>query len=105
MNGIKPLQYLKEMRLNHNKLSVLDPNIFVKNTLLEILDLSNNPIQLSDQQTLGAFKKLEKLKVCIVLSRIQDLFLEFCLFILGTLSPKYSNKNFTRWNVTWSQMA
>lgn len=62
---MQPFKYLSELRLDRNKLTTLNPNIFNYSTCLEILDLSYNPIVNIDQQTAAAIKELKKLKVCV----------------------------------------
>lgn len=58
-----PLNKLRELRLDHNKLHTLNQNIFEHAAFLEILDLSYNPFKIIDHHTLVAIDSLTRLKV------------------------------------------
>nr|CAH7729695.1 unnamed protein product [Callosobruchus chinensis] len=56
------LSNLKELRLDYNKIHILNPNITEHVIDIEILDLSNNPLDLSNKATLLAISTLSNLK-------------------------------------------
>lgn len=58
-----PLEMLRELRLDHNKLHTLNQNIFEHMTQIEILDLSHNPFKVIDHHTVVAIVELTNLKV------------------------------------------
>lgn len=55
--------YLRELRLDHNKLNSLNSKIFDPKNMLEILDLSHNPLQSFEEDTMEAIISLVHLKV------------------------------------------
>nr|CAH7729694.1 unnamed protein product [Callosobruchus chinensis] len=57
------LSNLKELRLDYNKIHILNPNITEHVIDIEILDLSNNPLDLSNKATLLAISTLSNLKL------------------------------------------
>lgn len=58
-----PLESLKELRLDYNKLTKFGSNIFHNIISLEILDISSNPINLLHGSTQEALGNLTHLKV------------------------------------------
>ncbi|VEN40652.1 unnamed protein product [Callosobruchus maculatus] len=56
------LNNLKELRLDYNKIHTLDPNMTEYVIEIEILSLANNPLHLSDTDTVLAISKLSNLK-------------------------------------------
>ncbi|KAG5876561.1 hypothetical protein JTB14_004213 [Gonioctena quinquepunctata] len=59
---LMPLQSLRELRLDHNKLHTLNQDLFEHATDIEILDLSHNPIEIIDHHTLLAIDSLANLR-------------------------------------------
>lgn len=60
-----PLESLKELRLDHNRLYTLNQDLFEHTTHIEILDLSNNPFNAIDSHTVSAIDTLVLLKVSV----------------------------------------